>query len=93
MRDEKAPQLVVNRFTPIQEVAVPVEQRLYLRLPSENTIEDRKTRAILNMFPGGKQAVLYYADTGVRRGTQCSVREDMLDELRRLLGPDSVVLK
>ena len=45
------------------------------------------------MFPGGKQAVLYYADTGVRRGTQCSVREDMLDELRRLLGPDSVVLK
>ena len=93
VRDEKAPQLVVNRFTPIREVAVPVEQRLYLRLPSENTPEDRKTRAILNMFPGGKQAVLYYADTGVRRGTQCAVREDMLAELRRLLGQDSVVLK
>ena len=93
VRDEKAPQLVVNRFQPIVQVAVPVEQKLYLRLPSENTVADRKTRAILNMFPGDKQAVLYFADTGVRRGTKCSVRDDMLAELRQLLGEGSVVLK
>ena len=93
VRDEKAPQLVVNRFQPIAQVAVPVEQKLYLRLPAENTTADRKTRAILNMFPGDKQAVLYFADTGVRRGTICSVRDDMLAELRQLLGEGSVVLK
>lgn len=93
VRDEKAPQLVVNRFLPMAQVVVPTEQKLYLRLPSENTAEDRKTRAILNMFPGDQQAVLYYADSGVRRGTRCSVRDDMLDELRRLLGEGSVIMK
>ena len=52
-----------------------------------------KVRATLNMFPGNVAAVLYFADTGVRRGTQCGLRGDMLQELRALLGEDSVVLK
>ena len=62
-------------------------------LPCEGGEADRKTRAILNMFPGAVQAVLYYADCGRKRGTGCSLRGDMLDELRTLLGQDAVVLK
>lgn len=67
--------------------------RLYLRLPSEQSPLFGKVRATLNMFPGNVAAVLYFADTGVRRGTQCGLRGDMLQELRALLGEDSVVLK
>ena len=93
VRDEKAPQMVVNELRLLADVARKEPQKLYLKLPSEGCRADRKTRAILNMFPGSLQAVLYYADTGVRRGTVCSVREDMLTELRTLLGENSVVLK
>ena len=112
VRDEKAPQLVVNRFDPLesftkqapppmaaaprpaaQEQAVLQASRLYLRLPSEQSPLFGKVRATLNMFPGNVAAVLYFADTGVRRGTQCGLRGDMLQELRALLGEDSVVLK
>ena len=93
VRDEKAPQMVLNEIHAVDEVAKPEPQKLYLKIPSEGSTEDRKTRAILKMFPGDLQAVLYFADSGIRRGTNCSVREDMLEELRRLLGEKSVVLK
>ena len=97
VRDEKAPQMVLNEARPIVEVAaaapVAQAQKLYLKLPGEGGTEDRKTRAILNMFPGELPAVLYYADSGVRRGTRCSLRADMLAELKALLGEASVVLK
>ncbi len=93
VRDEKAPQMVVNEIRAIKEVAKPVPQKLYLKIPSEGTTEDRKTRAILKMFPGEVSAVLYFADTGIRRGTNCGLREDMLQELRDILGNDAVILK
>jgi len=93
VRDEKAPQMVVNQVYTIHELIKPAEQKLYLKLPSEGAVEDRKVRAILNMFPGSLQAVLYYSSNGVRRGTKCSLREDMLQELRKILGESSVVLK
>ena len=93
VRDEKAPQMVVNELRLLADVARKEPQKLYLKLPSEGCRADRKTRAILNMFPGDVQAVLYFADTGVRRGTTCSLRADMLAELRTLLGESCVVLK
>ena len=93
VRDEKAPQMVANEVRLLTDVAQKEPQKLYLKLPSEGGLTDRKTRAILNMFPGSLQAVLYFADSGVRRGTTCSVREDMLTELRALLGEKCVVLK
>ncbi len=93
VRDEKAPQMIVNDMKPIGAVAKPVPKKLYLKIPSEGCIQDKKTRAILNMFAGDLSAVLYFADSGKRRGTLCSVREDMLSELRSILGNDAVVLK
>ncbi len=106
IRDEKDPQLIVNRARPISDFAgegvPPMESatptqvagsKLYLRLPSENSPQYRKTKAILNMFPGMNQTVLYFVDTKVRRGTMCMFDSDMLLELERLLGESSVVLK
>lgn len=95
VREEKAPQMVVNEVRPIEEVTEKQQtpQKLYLKLPTENGVSDRKTRAILNMFPGELPVVLYFADSGVRRGTRCSLREDMLRELTAILGENCVVLK
>lgn len=93
VRDEKAPQMVVNTVQPIGEAAKPVAQTLYLKLPTEGGTADRKARAILQMFPGVLKTVLYFADSGVRRGTTCAIRGDMLTELRSLLGEGAVVLK
>ena len=101
VRDEKEPQIVINRVQPIGgEVAAEPDApcpatggKLYLKLPSEQAAECRKVCAILNMFPGKTQAVLYFADTRLRRGTTCDPQELMLGELRRVLGPENVVLK
>ena len=93
VRDEKTPQIIANSFQPLNQVAKPVPQKLYLKIPSEGTVEDRKIRAILQMFPGELEAILFFADTRLRRGTRCSIREDMLEEMRRILGADGVVLK
>ncbi len=105
LRDDKDPQIVVNRARPISDFAhgeppedVPPKPavlagKLYLRLPGEADPRYRKTRAILQMFPGGSQTVLYFADSGVRRGTVCAIDERMLGELRRLLGNENVVVK
>ena len=105
VRDEKATQLIANKVDSVESFLRTAKSaarklgelsactRLYLKIPSEDSVQYRKTRAILNMFPGNVQAVLYFADTGLRRGTLCSPERVMLNELRLLLGESSVVEK
>ncbi len=106
LRDDKDPQIVINRARPMSDFAngdpEPPEERpasrklegtLYLRLNSENDPNYRKVRAILNMFPGDSPAVLFFADTRARRGTRCALAEPMLRELQNRLGEGNVVLK
>ena len=104
LRDDKEPQIVINRARlisdfandappPVQQERKPLAGKLYLKLPSEDSLEFAKTRAILNMFPGESSVVLYFADTQIRRGTRCILAESMLLELKNLLGEGNVVLK
>ena len=104
LRDDKEPQIVVNRVRPISDFAKAEEQQpernpeirkgtLYLRLDSEQDARYTKVKAILNMFPGESTVVLYFADTGTRRGTKCILRDSMLQELKNILGDGNVVLK
>lgn len=107
IRDEKEPQIIVNRAQPIsdfasetaaaehvQNQAQPVTTgTLYLQLRSEDDPRYGKVKAILNMFPGQGKVVLFFADTRNRRGTMATFDESMLAELQNVLGEDSVVLK
>jgi len=104
LRDEKEPQIVINRARPMSDFAneqpapvTPQSQKLvgtlYLRLPSEDEKLFPKIRAILNMFPGDSPAVVYFADTKQRRGTRCALDSRMLAELETVLGKANVVLK
>ena len=106
LRDDKDPQIVVNRARPISDFAeaqpeeLPEKPRnnihsgtLYLRLPSENDRIYPRIKAILNMFPGESGAVLFFSDTRARRGTRCVIMDSMLKELKNVLGDANVVLK
>ena len=106
LRDDKEPQIVVNRARPIADfmrddpgerqsapVSRPRQGTLYLRLPEEDDDLYPKVRAILNMFPGENTAVLYFADTKQRRGTRVSLMDNMLLELKNVLGEANVVIK
>ena len=105
LRDDKEPQIVVNRARPmsdfasgepaadITQEAQKLEGTLYLRLPSEEGMLFTKIRGILNMFPGTSQAVVYFADTKVRKGTKCDLDARMLRELEAVLGSENVVVK
>ncbi len=104
LRDDKEPQIVINRARHISDFAAgeqePVPQQgtvlngtLYLKLPSEEGTVFPKIRAILNMFPGESPVVVYFADTGVRRGSRCTLDSRMLEELKNVLGTENVVVK
>ena len=108
IRDEKEPQIVINRARPISDFAdgtvapePPAQPKqsgprvgtLYLRLPGESDSRYPKIKAILNMFPGDSGVVLYFADTKQRRGTRCVLMDSMLTELKNVLGEANVVLK
>ena len=106
LRDDKEPQIVINRARPISDYAegspepqpaprnsIPRNGTLYLRLPGEEGKLYPKVKAMLNMFPGEGSVVLYFADTRQRRGTRCGVRDSLLAELKNVLGEANVVMK
>ena len=105
LRDDKEPQIVINRARPISDFAKEQPEpatsypsrelsgTLYLRLPNQEDGLFSKIRAILNMFPGDSAVVVYFADTKQRRGTRCGLDERMLRELKNVLGEANVVLK
>ena len=102
IRDEKEPQIVINRVRSImdfeeeapQETRVlPANQTLWLKLSSESDPKYRKVRAIVNMFPGESRVIVYFADTGIKRGALASLDSRMLHELENVLGSGNVVVK
>ena len=105
LRDEKEPQVIVNRARPITDLARQPEreerpapqvvqaQTLYLKLEGETDPRFRKVRAIVNMFPGDGVVKVFFADTRKVRGARAAFDQRMLRELEDVLGRDNVVLK
>ena len=109
LRDDKEPQIVINRARPISDFAdgmgapepapeapkpESVKQgTLYLKLSGESDPNYRKVRAIVNMFPGDSQVKVFFADTRKMRGAQATLDERMLTELKNVLGMENVVIK
>ena len=108
LRDDKDPQIVINRARPISDFAqerpespqppqAPSQilngSTLYLKLTGEEDHRYRKVRAILNMFPGDGVVKVFFADTRKMRGTRAAFDSRMLAELECVLGRENVVLK
>ncbi len=105
IRDEKEPQIVINRARPIsdyengiqqQETPVAVQKpagTLYIQLRSEQDPNFDGVRGILARYPGTGTVKVFFADTRKMRGTQAEFSPQMLTELQNLLGQSNVVLK
>ena len=105
IRDEKEPQIVINRARPISDFTdreVPEEPEqpkviqadtLYLQLQGEADPNYRKVKAIVNMFPGEGVVKVFFADTRKMRGTRAAFDSRMVEELRNVLGTANVVVK
>lgn len=101
IRDEKEPQIIVNRARPISDYVDGLAEEeperktgtLYLRLPTQEDSRYRKVRAMVNMFPGTQKVVVYFADNRQCRGAQCSLDKRLLSELQNVLGQENVVVK
>ena len=108
IRDEKEPQIVINRARPmsdfsdpnVQQESEPAAQQpvartgtLYLKLTGESDPNYRKVRATVNMFPGESVVKVFFADTRKMRGAKAALDERMLQELKKVLGEENVVIK
>ena len=97
IRDEKAPQLMVDRVTPLsgareQPAAAGENQVLWIKLPDGGE-RFAWLKTLLSMFPGDGPAIVYLADQHRKLQTHCLHHAALLDELRETLGEENVVLK
>ena len=95
VRDEKAPQLMVDRVIPLGMQVARSQgngQALWVRLPDGGKGFDW-LKKLLGMFPGEDTAIVYLEDSRRRLRTQCLIHEALLAELREVLGKENVVLK
>ncbi len=98
VRDEKAPQMLVDSIRPLGEAGTAVKEResgqkLYVKVPTAQSPQFEKIKKIFLMFPGEQQAVFYFSDTRKRMGTPCVIHPALIRELGEMLGGENVVLK
>ncbi len=106
IRDEKEPQIVINRARPITDYeddsAPPIESnlsrtepipgRLYLDISSSQSRIVKKVYAIAQMFPGNGLVVLKFQDTKEKEMIHCGITVSMLGEFVNLLEKGKVFL-
>ena len=108
LRDDKEPQIIVNRARPItdyselqdlqQPITQPQEQpvqqgTLWLQLTGLEDPRLQKVRAIVNMFPGDSMVKIFLADTRKVMAGRAALDERMLQELKNILGEKNIVVK
>ena len=101
LREDKEPSLVCEKLSPCpQDVpeAVPEKKKkhgLFLRVESENSGQKHRALNLLEIFEGTTPALFYYNDSKKydSRVIGVDVNEPLLDELKRILGAENVVLQ
>ena len=101
VRDEKAPQLLVDEVHPLGEggaeaVSTPKSTKgdiLYIKLEEEEGPVWDRIRKIFLMFPGTEKVVVYFAGSGRKHREACVLHPALIRELEDLLGEENVVLK
>jgi DNA polymerase-3 subunit alpha len=106
VRDEKAPQILVDRVQHLNDVAGEETQQtesagtnqkgksqtLYVKIPSADHPLFERIKKLLAMFPGKQAIVLVLEDTRKRLGGTCVIHELLINELQELLGHENVVV-
>lgn len=66
---------------------------LWVKLKSEACPEYERLKLILIMFPGKQDMKLYFEDTKKRLGAKCVIHPALIQDLKEMLGDESVVIK
>ena len=102
VRDEKAPQLMVDEIIPISDLGARAqtgpeppanERKLWVKLPSRYDPNFKRIELILKMFPGQQQMVLWCEREQKRLSARCLIHEGLILELEEMLGKENVILK
>jgi DNA polymerase-3 subunit alpha len=95
VRDEKEPQIMVDRVLPLDQSGVePTEgtKVLWIKLP-DGGASFQWLKRLMDMFPGKERAIVYLEDSKRKLQTQCVIHNALLEELAEVLGQSSVVVK
>ena len=98
VRDEKEPQIMVDRVQPLvtggeaPAAAASDRRTLWVKLPDDGAYFTWLKR-LFSMFPGEQPAVIYLADSGKKLRAQCLHHNALFDELTEQLGAKNVVVK
>ena len=96
VRDEKEPQIMVDRVLPLSQTPAEEEsaggQTLWIKLPDSGP-SFQWLKKLLDMFPGKDEAIVYLADSKKKLRTQCLYHTALVDELTEVLGRENVVVK
>ena len=96
VRDEKEPQIMVDRVLPLNQKAEETKPAagkvLWVKLPDSGNAFTWCKR-LLDMFPGKDETIIYLADCNKKLKTQCLHHDALLAELVEILGKESVVIK
>ena len=98
VRDEKEPQIMVDRVQPLvtggetPAAAASDRRTLWVKLPDGGAYFTWLKR-LFSMFPGEQPAVIYLADSGKKLRAQCLHHNALFDELTEQLGAKNVVVK
>ena len=68
-------------------------EKMYIKFRSENDDRFMRFKALINIFPGSMQTVLYFEDTKKRLGSQCSNSEQTIRAIRDIAGEENVVCR
>ncbi|SBW00101.1 DNA polymerase III subunit alpha [uncultured Eubacteriales bacterium] len=104
VRDEKAPQLMVDSVRPLGVAAgtppPPPEEggtapkKLFIRVPSAEDPKWRRVQLVLDMFPGQEPFRAKFLDRETWSETvPCQVHPLLVEELKKLLGDENVAVK
>lgn len=109
VREEEAPKLLAEQIVPVEDYnaqqpmggrkdpLLAAAQKIYIRLPSQNSVEFQKVVNLLSIFDGNLPVILVFADTGKRvaapRHLYTSNHPYFRQELDRLLGPGNYATK
>lgn len=93
VRDEKEPQLMVDRVLPLGEPgSCGSKQTLWVKL-ADGGAPFTWLRRLLDMFPGQDPVIIYLSDQKRKLHTYCQHHQALLGELGEVLGQENVVLK
>lgn len=85
-----------NKGTTNKNSKKKVKKGLFLRMPSENFEKRHKVDNVVSIFPGTTKLYYYYEDTKKYHTNNrmfVDVNKPMIDELKRILGENNVVLQ